>query len=268
MSPGQGNWYPRRTHPAHHLTMLVVGLTGSIATGKSTVSQFLAQPPFSFPIVDADKIAREVVLPGTPTYDKIVAYYGPRVDDLLLPADEAGRRMLNRPALGRYIFAHPDERKQLNAFTHPSIRREMARQVLYHWLWTRAAVVVLDIPLLYESGLDAYCGTTMVVACAPEVQKARLMARDGASLTEAEADNRIGSQMPVADKAARADVVVWNDGDRDALRAALTDAVGEIMPARALTLLQLLPPIGALMAAVALARRYLARPAKPAKAQE
>lgn len=122
--------------------MLLLGLTGSIATGKSTVSNLLRSPPYNIPIIDADVIARKVVEPGTPGYNKIVSYFGPSTPDLLLPASdpicgglEKGKdgkgRPLNRPALGKRVFGMEEgrvkDRAVLNGIVHPAVRTEMRR---------------------------------------------------------------------------------------------------------------------------------------------
>lgn len=215
--------------------MLLLGLTGSIATGKSTVSQILSSPPYSLPIVDADKVARQVVEPGTPGYDKIVAHFGPSTPDLLVdPTPENGGerghngrgRSLNRPALGRRVFGEGKEsdKKVLNGIVHPAVRKEMYRQMLMAYLRGHWAVV-LDVPLLFESGWEPMCGTIMVVAVSDaKVQMQRLRARDS-HLTEEDAHNRIAAQWDVRDKAKKclsrgekAGVVVWNDGEKADLR--------------------------------------------------
>jgi dephospho-CoA kinase len=125
--------------------MLLLGLTGSIATGKSTVSQILSSPPHNLPIIDADVLARKVVEPGTAGYKAIVKYFGPTTPDLLVPANDPlcqgkengpdGKgRPLNRPALGRAVFGSGDEvikaRKVLNGIVHPAVRREMWKAVV------------------------------------------------------------------------------------------------------------------------------------------
>jgi dephospho-CoA kinase len=125
--------------------MLLLGLTGSIATGKSTVSQILSSPPYSLTVVDNDVIARQVVEPGTPGYKAIVDHFAGSVPDLLLPADDpacGGRedgpdgegRPLNRPALGRAVFGASEEhvkaRKVLNGIVHPAVRRAVWKQVV------------------------------------------------------------------------------------------------------------------------------------------
>lgn len=215
--------------------MLLLGLTGSIATGKSTVSALLASPPYNLPVIDADKIARQVVEPGTAGYKQIVSHFGPSTPDLLVePTPENGGeqghngkgRPLNRPALGRRVFGEgkDSDRKALNRIVHPAVRREMYRQMI--WAYLRGCwAVVLDVPLLFESGWEPMCGTIMVVAVRdPAVQMQRLRARD-AHLTEEDAKNRVAAQWDVRDKAERclrrgkkAGVVVWNDGDKDELK--------------------------------------------------
>jgi dephospho-CoA kinase len=125
--------------------MLLLGLTGSIATGKSTVSQILRSPPHNLPIIDADVLAREVVEPGTPGYKKIVDYFGPTTPDLLLPTDDPqckglengpnGKgRPLNRPALGRAVFGSElskvKARSVLNGIVHPAVRKAMWKAVV------------------------------------------------------------------------------------------------------------------------------------------
>ncbi|KAF7113747.1 hypothetical protein CNMCM5793_004802 [Aspergillus hiratsukae] len=155
--------------------MLIIGLTGSIATGKSTVSSLLSSPPYSVPIIDADLLARQVVEPGTPAYKAIVAYFGPSTPDLLLPpstsendpsgSSSASPRPLNRPALGRRVFGTTPDRKRdrqiLNKIVHPAVRWEIYKALLYYYVRGEWAVV-LDVPLLFESGMDLICGTVVV----------------------------------------------------------------------------------------------------------
>lgn len=118
--------------------MLIIGLTGSIATGKSTVSALLASPPYSLPIIDADLLARQVVEPGTPAYKAIVNYFGPSTPDLLLPPSDgdatSSQPPLNRPALGRRVFGTSEERKRdrmiLNKIVHPAVRWEIYKALI------------------------------------------------------------------------------------------------------------------------------------------
>ncbi|KAK9480527.1 P-loop containing nucleoside triphosphate hydrolase protein [Lipomyces japonicus] len=259
--------------------MLIVGLTGGIATGKSTVSAILAAPPYSFPVVDCDKIARDVVAPGTDGYRRIVAHFGPHIPDLVLPvANEYDNNTdtddevpvnannggyLNRAALGRYVFAREDERKVLNSITHPAVRREVFRQILHHWLITRAQVVILDVPLLFEAKFDLYCGVTVVVSCHPDLQRARLLARDGAGLTEKDADRRISAQMPIDEKIWLADQVIRNDGSLPELRVNVRQVVNQVRPSFWRYWLELVPPVGAFVALIVVIKRYLNNARRP-----
>jgi len=218
--------------------MLLLGLTGSIATGKSTVSTLLSKPPYSLPIIDADLIARQVVEPGTSAYTAIVSYFSSSTPDLLLPPTPKGLQPLNRPALGRRVFGSgPDkerDRKALNGIVHPAVRREMYKQMVYAYLRGNWAVV-LDVPLLFESGWERYCGTIMVVGVSePGIQIQRLRARDS-HLTEEDARNRVMSQGDVREKAERClrrgegkGVVVWNDHDRAYLEGEVKRIMGDV----------------------------------------
>ncbi|MCJ1407486.1 hypothetical protein MMC19_001557 [Ptychographa xylographoides] len=222
--------------------MLLIGLTGSIATGKSTVSTLLSRPPYSLPIIDADKLARQVVEPGTPGYKAICAHFGPTTPDLLLPDEnesiEPRGRALNRPALGRRVFGSTPsrvrDRKVLNGIVHPAVRKAMALAVLKHYLMGYWACV-LDIPLLFESGLDIFCGVAIVVAVKdPIIQMQRLRDRDR-HLSEKEATERVRSQGDVASKVGRVKMrgrgwgeVVWNDGDKEDLKQQVELAMRDV----------------------------------------
>ncbi|KAI1117007.1 dephospho-CoA kinase [Nemania sp. NC0429] len=223
--------------------MLFIGLTGSIATGKSTVSSILSSPPHSLPIIDADVIARKVVEPGTDGYNSIVKHFG---SDILVPASDSmpengvdGKgRPLNRPALGKRVFGDSEERKKdrgiLNGIVHPAVRRETYKAILRHYISGHWAVV-LDVPLLFESGWDRLSGVVMVVAVKDaEVQMKRLMERDP-HLSAEDAQNRVLSQTDVRLKARRCEargkgkgVVVWNDGSREELKANVDACLQEI----------------------------------------
>ncbi|TVY30115.1 Dephospho-CoA kinase [Lachnellula hyalina] len=249
--------------------MLLLGLTGSIATGKSTVSSILSSPPYSLPIIDADLLARKVVEPGTSGYNAILKHFLHDTPDLLLPASEYDVSKfpqgapLNRPVLGRRVFGDSEERRKdrgvLNGIVHPAVRKEMYKALLLAYLKGNWAVV-LDVPLLFESGLDSLCGIVMVVAVSdPKIQMQRLMDRDS-HLTEEDAQNRVRSQGDVREKAKRAEfmaqeggrgVVVWNDGGTEALKSELDKVIGEVKgrsPRWWAWLLWLCPPFAGLLA--------------------
>lgn len=178
---------------------MIIGLTGSIASGKSTVSEILQEK--GFPIVDADKIARQVVEPGTSVIKEIGEYFG---DEVL---NEDGS--LNREKLGERIFKNEAERNKLNSIIHPVIRNEMIRQK-EQWISRGADTVIMDIPLLFESKLQSFVEKIIVVSVAPKIQKQRLIARN--KLNELEAADRINSQLPMVEKEAGADAVIDNNG--------------------------------------------------------
>ena len=248
--------------------MLVIGLTGSIATGKSTVSNLLRSPPYSLPVVDADVLARKVVEPGTTGYKAIISYFQSTTPDLLQSFEECGSengptgkgRPLNRPALGRRVFGDSQERqrdrKVLNGIVHPAVRWEMYKLMAFYYI-TGYWAVVLDIPLLFESGWERFCGCIIVVAVSdPAVQMARLQERD-AHLTEEDARNRVGSQTDVREKARRAQArgegwgeVVWNDASKDDTKKEVNRVIMEIRrrSPRWWNWLLLCPPVGILAA--------------------
>lgn len=177
---------------------MIIGLTGSIASGKSTVAKMLEK--YRFPIVDADQVARLVVEPGEPALTEIVAAFG---EEILL---EDGS--LNRKKLGDLIFHDPSKRAILNGIIHPAIRKEMLRQ-RDEWLNNGAEVVIMDIPLLFESKLQHFVEKILVVSLSEEKQLERLMERN--QLNEEEARARISSQLPLTVKEEGADAVIYNE---------------------------------------------------------
>ncbi|HCN26624.1 MAG TPA: dephospho-CoA kinase, partial [Weissella cibaria] len=179
--------------------MFKLGLTGGIATGKSTVSTHFKEQ--HIPVLDADVIAREIVMPGEPALAEIVATFG---EEMLL-ADGT----LNRQALGSVVFGNPAKLQQLNAITHPRVQASMRAQIAAHEA-AGAPLIVLDIPLLLEGHNAAGADAVMVVSVPEEVQKQRLMARN--NLSEEAALKRINSQMPLAEKRQLADYVIDNAG--------------------------------------------------------
>lgn len=222
--------------------MLIVGLTGGIATGKSTVSKILKKK-FDYSIIDADVIASEVVEPGKPAYNAIVDYFGGITPHLV---KDDGSRELDRSILGRTVFGNDMHRKVLNSIVHPAVRKAIAWEVLSYWL-RGYKLVILDIPLLFEGKLDRFTGLNVAVLCDDEVQFKRLISRDQ-HLSEKDARERISSQMPSKTKRELADVIIENDGQIEDLIAKL-DQFSKLKPMNPsffVTLLQWIPPIGLL----------------------
>ena len=181
---------------------LLVGLTGSIATGKSTVSAMFAHQGAR--VIDADLLSREVVIPGQPAYARILEEFGPH---LVL---EDGS--LDRKALGAIVFADPARRKRLEEITHPAVGARQQRILSVLDEEGFEGIVLWDAALLFETGGVSKMDKVVVVFADPDTERRRLMARDG--LSEADARARIASQMPIAEKAKRADHVIDNSGTR------------------------------------------------------
>ncbi|MBU5441608.1 dephospho-CoA kinase [Paenibacillus sp. MSJ-34] len=180
-----------------------LGLTGGIATGKSTVSSLLEERGAL--IIDADRVAREVVLPGSPALQQVAERFGQAV---LL---EDGS--LNRKKLGEIVFADEAERKALESILHPAIRSVMRERMEAFERDYPDKLVVADIPLLYESGLESMYEEIMVVYVPREVQLQRLMKRDGMSAEEA--GKRLNAQFDIEWKKRQADYVIDNRGSLD-----------------------------------------------------
>jgi dephospho-CoA kinase len=186
--------------------VIIAGLTGGIASGKSTVSKFLSDTGAK--IIDADAIAREVVEPGTPGNKAIEALFGRSV---LLPDG-----YIDRKRLGEIIFNDPEKRARLDAIVHPLVAERSAEMIAHIALETPDAVVIMDIPLLLETGMDRDLAEVIVVYVPEALQLQRLMARDG--IDEKAAMARIRSQMPIEEKRKRATRVIDNSGSRSACR--------------------------------------------------
>lgn len=179
---------------------MMLGLTGGIATGKSTVSEMLRER--GSVLVDADQVARVVVEPGTEGLNKVVERFGKEV----LRPD--GR--LNREALGKLIFTDPTARTDLNHLLHPLIMNEMKRQTEIAFQHNPHTIVIWDVPLLFEEKLTHFVEKVIVVYVPEEIQLQRLMKRN--SLTEAEAKQRMSAQWSIEEKKKLADFVIDNSG--------------------------------------------------------
>jgi len=182
-----------------HGRIRVIGLTGGIATGKSTVARCLEEQ--GAVVIDADSLSREAVRPGSGALERIVALFGPE----MLLTDGS----LDRKRLGRLIFADPDKRRQLERITHPAIRR-LADERISRLAAEGARVVFYMAPLLIEAGAVDRVDEVWVVTVRPEIQLERLMGRD--AIDRAEAERIIASQMPLAEKERHGRIVIDNSG--------------------------------------------------------
>ncbi|MDW8352475.1 MAG: dephospho-CoA kinase [Anaerolineae bacterium] len=182
---------------------LLIGLTGNIATGKSAVAHMLRE--LGAVVIDADRIARDVVRPGQPTLDAIVRAFGPEV---LLPNGE-----LDRPKMARLVFSDPDKLKQLEAIVHPAVREAMQQEIQAQ---PDDAVVVIEVIKLFESGWARLCDQVWVTHCPPQMQVERLVKYRGLSPEEARA--RVEAQNPQAEKLSRADVIIDTSGSLEETR--------------------------------------------------
>ena len=186
---------------------LLVGLTGGIATGKSTVNAMLASP--SVRVVDADVLAREVVEPGTPAYKQIVAEFG---KEIVQPDGH-----LDRARLAEIVFPHPAKRKRLEAITHPAIRARFEKIMTDLERSGFDGILIWDASLLVEGGGNKNMDRVVVVTTDPATQLRRLTEREGYSEDAARA--RTASQMPLAIKTRYADYVIDNSGTREQTQA-------------------------------------------------
>ena len=180
--------------------VIIAGLTGGIATGKSTVSAIFAEAGAQ--IIDADKIAREVVEPGTPAFHDIVAAFGAGI----LLADGG----IDRKGLGDIIFHNPKKKARLDAIVHPRVYRRTEEKIAVISADHPDAVVILDIPLLIETNMQRNLAEVVVVYVPERIQLQRLMDRDRIDADAALA--RIRSQMPIEEKRRRATIVIDNSG--------------------------------------------------------
>jgi len=181
---------------------MIIGLTGGIGSGKTTVAALLAKKG-AF-VIDTDVIAREVVEPNSPALEAIQREFG----DQVIRADGT----LDRPALARLIFGDEAKRIKLNELTHPEI---LKRVLALMGTQPPDAVVVAVVPLLFESGFDRSCDHTVAVVAPPDVRRARLQERDGISGSEVEA--RMKAQLPEGEYERRAGHVIRNEGNLTAL---------------------------------------------------
>jgi dephospho-CoA kinase len=186
--------------------VIIAGLTGGIASGKSTVSRFLSDAGAL--VIDADTIAREVTKQGSPGYNAVLAFFGRTI---LLPGGE-----IDRKRLGEIIFNDPEKKARLDAIVHPLVFERSSQRIAQIAAQTPEAVVIMDIPLLFEAGMGRDLAEVIVVYVPEALQLKRLMSRDGIDKPAAMA--RIRSQMPIEEKRRRATVVIDNSSTMAASR--------------------------------------------------
>ena len=191
----------------------LIGLTGGIATGKTTVSNYLATK-HQLKVLDADVYAKEAVAKNSPILQTIFARYG----DIVKLEDGS----LNRSQLGEIVFHDLQEKQWLESQIHPYVRHRFDVELQHH----QDDTIVLDIPLLFEAKLTNTVTEIWVVSCDRSTQMARLQQRN--RLTPTQADARIASQLPLATKIAAADVVLNNNGTVEALYAQIDRAIANI----------------------------------------
>jgi dephospho-CoA kinase len=177
--------------------MLLIGLTGGIGMGKSTVAQLMAKRGER--IIDTDQLARDLVLPGQPALEEIRSEFGSQA----IRPDGT----LDRSALAALVFDDPQKRARLEAILHPRIRAAWLAEA-QKWRTAGARRGVVVIPLLFETGAEKEFGLTICVACSPVTQAKRLRDR---GWTDVEMNNRLASQRPISEKMDRADRVIWNE---------------------------------------------------------
>ncbi|KIJ15023.1 hypothetical protein PAXINDRAFT_163203 [Paxillus involutus ATCC 200175] len=242
--------------------MLVVGLTGGIATGKSTASALLAS--HGIPIIDADLLARQAVEPGTRAHRNIVKVFGQEVlvsslESLSPPSANTDIRdwrirPIDRKKLGSIIFNDEGKRKALNGIVHPAVTRAILWGVVKAWM-KGEKIVVVDVPLLIEGGLWKWMGKVVVLA------ELHSNASWPATLTHADASSRLNSQLPITSKVPHADIVIDNSGTPADLKGEVMSCIGKLERAVGWgwLLSWLVPPVGLLSALWCLACRALRR---------
>lgn len=192
-----------------------LGLTGGIASGKSTADDFFKKE--NIPIIDSDLIAHQIMEVGQNGYNAVVAYFGTNI----LNDDQT----INRRQLGEIVFSDKAKLKKLNELTHPLVHQEIKLQMEQYSL-EKEKLVVIDVPLLFESGFESLCDGVLVISISPELQIKRLMKRN--NFTKKEALARIDNQMPLSEKEKIATYVVANIGTISDLEKKLSDLLQEI----------------------------------------
>ncbi len=204
--PSDIDTHSRRLPPIGLSSPHLVGLTGGIATGKSTVAAYFSAA--GVPVIDADRIARRVVKRSLPAWKDILAAFGPSILD---DNDD-----IDRARLAAMVFNNPGLRERLNRIVHPRVYEAMAVDIEQHLASRPGSHLLLDIPLLIETGMHRELPLIILVYTPESIQIQRLMQRDGLSTTSAL--SRVRAQMPIESKRAFADILIDNSGHREATR--------------------------------------------------
>ena len=220
-----------------------IALTGSIATGKSTVAKMMLENEKSLPfiIIDTDQIGHEILIPpniieensqnysispSDSVFIEILEAFGDKSVENKNILDDDNR--IDRRKLGAIIFHEPAQRRRLNRITHPRIILSMIKQMVHHLYFGQSKIVCADVPLLFESGkLRWLFAITIVVLCNPDLQLERLRKRNP-DLNEQQCRERIASQIPVSKKAELSDTVIWNNGGIEELQKQVVDTFGDL----------------------------------------
>ncbi|KAF9127299.1 hypothetical protein BGW39_005957 [Mortierella sp. 14UC] len=226
--------------------MKVVGLTGGIASGKSTVAKTIQS--LNIPLIDCDLLARLVVEPTHPCYHKLVKHFG----TVILQNQEMGQP-LDRYKFGTIIFPDPVQRRVANGIIHPAVKDEILKRLFKFWI-RGTSLVVIDVPLLLEGELWRIVSDVIVVYCPPEVQLERIKSRDG--LSEEDALARINAQRALIEKVDYADHVIYNTSDLESLKTATLKVMDAIKPNPFWTVLAYFPPFTVLLAGWVIAKRH------------
>ncbi|WP_297817433.1 dephospho-CoA kinase [uncultured Lactobacillus sp.] len=192
-----------------------LGLTGGIATGKTTADSFFKKG--KIPVIDADQVAHELMNKGKQSYQAIVVHFGRQI------LDQDGS--IDRKKLAEIVFNDKTMLKELNQITHPIIRNEILMQ-MHNYELKKVPLVILDVPLLFEAHYEDLCNSVVVISSSPQLQLARLQIRN--NLNKEQAISRINSQMSLQEKEKLADFVVLNNGSVSELEDKLNNILVKI----------------------------------------
>lgn len=202
--------------------MLIVGLTGTIGSGKSTVTEKI-QNKYGFTVIDADKISKSLVDPGMKVYNKIVENFKDDVPNLINED-----KTINRNALGKFVFSNEKSLNKLNSLIHPEIKKKMFWEIFFCFIRFKS-LIFLDVPLLFEKKLNKFCSITINVSCENEKQLDRLKKRNPKILFD-ELNKRIQSQLPNKLRNIIADIIIDNNNSIDDLNNNIDDLMKKLSP--------------------------------------